>query len=83
MDCLNSTEPDVILTASKFLPEFIVLCNGKYGKSHQRFNLSRLPAVYRCLLNLRASSRVWVSPFGTATHYINRGCFWRKCFESP
>nr|XP_058960995.1 integrator complex subunit 1-like isoform X3 [Pocillopora verrucosa] len=27
MDCLNSTEPDVILTASKFLPEFIVLCN--------------------------------------------------------
>ena len=32
MDCLNSTEPDVILTAAKFLPEFIVLSNGKYRK---------------------------------------------------
>lgn len=28
MDCLNSSEPDVVLTAAKFLPEFIVLDNG-------------------------------------------------------
>jgi len=27
MDCLNSTEPGVILTAAKFIPEFIVLGN--------------------------------------------------------
>ena len=30
MDCLNSSEPDVVLTAAKFLPEFIVLDNGQY-----------------------------------------------------
>lgn len=27
MDCLNSTEPDVVLSAAKFLPEFVVLDN--------------------------------------------------------
>lgn len=27
MDCLNSSEPDVVLTAAKFLPEFIILDN--------------------------------------------------------
>lgn len=56
MDCLNSTEPDVILTASKFLPEFIVLCNGKYGKSHQRFNLSRLTCVQALVFGFRLSA---------------------------
>lgn len=29
MNCLNSTEPGVILTAAKFIPEFIVLGNGQ------------------------------------------------------
>ena len=29
MDCLNSSEPEVVLTAAKFLPEFVVLDNGK------------------------------------------------------
>ena len=28
MDCLNSSEPDVVFTAAEFLPEFIVLDNG-------------------------------------------------------
>ncbi|EDO38541.1 predicted protein [Nematostella vectensis] len=31
MTCLNSAEPQVVLTAAKFLPEFIILCNEHAG----------------------------------------------------
>lgn len=29
MQCLNSLAPEVILSAAKYLPEFVSLCNGR------------------------------------------------------